>query len=158
MQTLIITIYALASCFILYHAAVVWISCSNKWCKTTGEVIKWKLKKNTYPTKQPASEGPIVRITYLIQIEYSYRVNGKQHHSTRMNLNLIDREYPDEAVANAVLDGLIDEGSVTVFYNRYLPFISVLQPKENAISLNIFMMVLGVAVIAGTYVVTKGFA
>jgi hypothetical protein len=156
MQTLVILVYGAAFFFIAWNIAVIWISCSNKWCKTTGMIISRQLKINTYPTKQPASEGPIVRNTYLIRIKYSYSVNGKKYLSARMNLNLIDREYSEETVANVVLDSLVRNGSVTVFYNRYLPFISVLQPAEIAISLNIVMAIIGVIIIVGVYSVTRG--
>lgn len=119
------------------------------WNVVEGEIIERDLKRNTYPTKQPASEGPIVRSAYLLKVKYMYEVNGKKYFNKRLNFDLIDKEYVDETSANNELDKIIFCNRVNVYYNRFLPFISAIMPSKTGVIANIIIIVLCIVVIIG---------
>lgn len=155
MQIVIYSIYLISIIFIIANIILIWFSyTSDNWCNTTGAVITKELKRNTYPTKQPSSEGPIVRCTYLIKIQYKYVLNEKEYQCSRINFSLIDKEYPDEIIANMTLADLITDNNVVVFYNKFFPYISKIQPGKTDVSLNILIIVLLSIIIIGTYYLT----
>lgn len=150
MVTLVIIICAICIIVIgLNLTMMLFSSFYKKWSVVNGELIEMKLKRNTYPTKQPASEGPILRCTYLINIKYMYQVGDKKYFSSRLNFDLIDKEYENEVIANNEIANIVSGNIIPVYYNKLFPFISVVMPSKTGVTANVITISICICVIVG---------
>jgi len=105
-------------------ARLVLIYSKSIWCSTTGEIIDFKIKTRTYPSKFPSLQDDF--IAKWLRAKYRFTIGNKTYESKRVSLDIMNRIYTDEDLANDPFLKSVRDKQVTVYYVKHFPRLSVL--------------------------------
>ena len=98
---------------------------AKKWPHVKGELLSVDIAK-----KRNSSSGSGNPFVYGVKAKYKYTVNGKRYVSDRLNFSELMSSNLKKV--NQRAEALIDQDSITVFYDPDAPASSVLFPKISA--------------------------
>jgi hypothetical protein len=139
------SIFLLALLGLLIH---VYLAASAKrWDHVEGKIVSINLKQRSHPRKRIG--GPTYETRYIPLVTYEYAVNGKNYHGNRIYFCAVNMEFNEQEAINSYL-GVSPGDSVTIYYHKFFPSISVVRPNESEFSLYIF---LAGCIVAGMFAV-----
>lgn len=106
---------------------------SEQWPKVDGKLEAFVIKKRTSYSKFPSISG--VQKQGIVKVKYSYLVNGRRYHSSRINFGLNDYYQsraglylsPEEIREDQLTDKL-NSNNFLVSYFKPVPRVAVLVP------------------------------
>jgi len=106
------------------------------WDHVEGKIVSIKFKLRSHPPKRIGA--PLYETRYSPLVTYEYVVEGKNYHGNRIYFSAVNFEFEEPEAINSYL-GVSPGDSVTIYYHKFFPSISVMRPNESEFSLYIFL-------------------
>ena len=128
-------IFLLALLGILIHVYLA--ATAKRWNHVEGKITSINFKLRSHPPKRIGA--PLYETRYSPLVTYEYVVESKNYHGNRIFFRVANNEFEEKEAINSYL-GVSPGDSVTIYYHKLFPSISVMRPNESEFSLYIFLV------------------